>query len=258
MTRLKTATAAVTSVALLSTLVACRSDDDPGGFRPHPPKSSTPAGPDAAGSTSSGPTPDSPPSGEPRAPEPVAPPPAFLYPNGREVTLTAPGTSLRFGDPATLATTDQEGRYLVWSVIVHDSVVRSPDQVLLVDPAEGAGTDHYLCYAYDITFLGAVPRYTDDPTVLTVIPDTERASTAAPEILPATADGADAHRVAGGTDEGCGIPPDNRLPAVEGALDVDHAYARGVLGPVGVDAAAEGTATGVRYDAGGGKPVTWS
>lgn len=259
MTRLKTATAAVTAAALLSTLVACGNNDDPGGFRPHPPKSSTLSGPDAAaGSTTPGPAPDSPPAGEPRVPEPVAPTPAFLYPNGREVTLTAPGTTLRFGDPATLATTDQEGRYLVWSVTVHDSVVRSTDQVPLVDPAEGAGVDHYLCYAYDITFLGAVPRYTDDPTVLTGIPDTERASTAAPEILPVTADGSDAHRVAGGTDEGCGIPPDNRLPAVEGALDVDHAYARGVLGQVGVDAAAEGTATGVRYDPGGGKPVTWS
>lgn len=255
----RTATAVVASCALLLTATACGGDDDSGGFRPHPPKPSGAAGP--GGKHDDSPTSETPaPATGPDAAEQDAPVPTFLYPNGREVTLTAPGTRLGFGEPATLATTDQEGRYLVWSVAVHDGVVRAPADVPLVDPAEGAGVDHYLCYAYDITFLGAVPRYTDDPTVLTGVPDVTRTPVAAPRIRPATVDGADARRVAGGTDQGCGIPEGNRLPPVEGDLAVGHPFARGALGAVGPDAAAEGTATGVRYDVGGdgANPVIWS
>lgn len=178
---------------------------------------------------------------------PPAPLPVFLYPNGFEVALTPPGAVLRFGEPATVATADTEGRLLVWSVIAHDSVFISHENVALIDPKKAINVDHYRCFAYDITFLGAVSRVTGDPLVLNGIPDLDYTAVTAPEIIPSTFDGSIARHVEGGVDRACGIPEDNRLPTTEGLLETNYPYARGTLGAVDVATAPEHTVAGVSY-----------
>lgn len=251
MTRLRTTVLAAGCTALLS-LSACTGDGDrdSGGFRPHPPKSDSTTGrPAPSSENADAPETESSESSESSA----APVPTYLYPNGQEVQLTTPGTTLSFGDKATVATADEEGRLLVWSVTLYDGVHRTRDQVSLVDTAVADRVDHYRCYAYDIAFLGAVPRFVDDSVVLTAVPDLSQA-VPVPMMVPVTEKGLNANQVVGNADEGCGIPASNRLPVAENDLVPDHAYARGVLSYVPTDPSRGGAPVGVRFDYSGGVP----
>lgn len=235
---------------------AADGDRDSGGFRPHPPKPDSttgrPAPPSEDADPSEAESPASPTSPESPA-APAAPVPTYLYPNGQEVQLTTPGTTLSFGDKATVATVDEEGRLLVWSVTLYDGVHRARDQVRLVDTAVADRVDRYRCYAYDIAFLGAVPRFVDDPVVLTAVPDLSQA-VPVPMMVPVTEQGLNANQVVGNADEGCGIPASNRLPVAENQVVPGHAYVRGVLSYVPSDPAHGGTPVGVRFDYSGGVP----
>ncbi|AHW63034.1 Putative secreted protein [Corynebacterium glyciniphilum AJ 3170] len=192
------------------------------------------------------------------APEPDTPPvqeiPATLRPDGREVQMTGAGITLAFGETATVATSTDDGRLLIWNVTVYDKVVRSPAQVPLTTPTDGDGVDHYVCYAYDVTYLGVDTPVSPDTPALRGIPDTTRAPVPAPRMTPVAPDGSDAIHVLGGEDDGCGIPVTNRVPVSEGALVRDHAYARGSIGAVMAETgdAPDGTSTapptGVRFD----------
>lgn len=234
--------------ALLTTATACEEGNGDGGFNPRPPRSTqasttetAPAG-DAAGTAPGAAEPD-----------PASTLPVLRYPDGREVPLTAPGTKLGFGAPATVATADEEGRLLGWTITVHDGVIRTRDQVHLLDPAEEAIVDHYICYAYEITFLGAVLRFGEDPVVLTAPPD----STAAVQALvmvPVTAEGLNANQVVGSVDDGCGIPPQDRLPVTGNALAAGKTYVRGVLGHSPADTSWPSVPVGVRFDYSAGVP----
>lgn len=179
--------------------------------------------------------------------------PVYLYPNGREVVLTAPGSTLVFGDAATVATADEEGRLLVWSITAHDGVPRGRESVRLLDPLAGEGVDHYLCFAFDIVYLGAVPRFTDDPVVLTALPDTTSA-VPTPMMVPMNRDGLNGNQVVGSVDDGCGIPPVSRLPVSQNELVAGRHYARGVLSHAPADPDWPSVPVGLRFDYGGGVP----
>lgn len=181
------------------------------------------------------------------SPAPQIPLPPFLYPNGFEVAMTPPGTVLPFGQPATVATSDSEGRLLVWQIIAHDAVFIPREQVALLTPERAVDVSHFSCYAYDISFLGAVTRYTNDPLVLNGFPDTENTAVVPPKMIPANHNGAITKRLVGGTDNACGIPQDNRLPTTESLLETNHPYARGAVSAVDLEARPEGSATSVNY-----------
>lgn len=219
------------SLAFILTLSACSGSGE-GQFRPHPPRTAT------SELTKPQEQKESPSETDALQSETVAPPteanpdPTFLYPNGQEVTLTPPGTVLNFGETATISTTDTEGRFLVWGVSMHDQVVVPAEDVTLVDPDQYEGTTSFACFAYDITFIGAVSRSTADPMVLSGIPDIAHAAVAAPVFLPGNTDHRTTTHVEGGVDNACGIPETSRLPTNEAELATNFPYARGTLGVI--------------------------
>lgn len=181
-------------------------------------------------------------------PPPVVPLPTFLYPNGFEVALTAPGTVIPFGEPATVATSDTEGRLLVWSIVAHDGVFVPRENVELLEPERAVNVSHFFCYAYDITFLGAVSKPIYDPMVLKGVPDVVNTAVTPPTMVPANFDGAVAKSLVGGADNACGIPDISKLPTTESMLEVGYPYARGAVGVVDTGAAPEDTASSVSYE----------
>lgn len=102
-----------------------------------------------------------------------------LHPDGKALSLTRGGSTLSFGETATVATSADDGRLFVWDITVYDKVVRSPDQVRLSDPSQGQGVDHYVCYAYDVVFMGVDNRSAEDPPY-----SGERPTPPAPPFLP--------------------------------------------------------------------------
>lgn len=178
-----------------------------------------------------------------------------LHPDGKELSLTRGGSTLSFGETATVATSADDGRLFVWDITVYDKVVRSPDQVRLSDPSQGQGVDHYVCYAYDVVFMGVDNRSAEDPSVLRGTPDTARTAVPAPGTAPVAADRSGTTRLRGGEDDNCGIPVSNRVPLSEKDLVRGHAYARGTVAAVTEPAESAPTATpaGVRFD---GDPLT--
>ncbi|WP_145941330.1 hypothetical protein [Corynebacterium glyciniphilum] len=180
-----------------------------------------------------------------------------LHPDGKELSLTRGGSTLSFGETATVATSADDGRLFVWDITVYDKVVRSPDQVRLSDPSESHGVDHYVCYAYDVVFVGVDDRNAEDPSVLRGAPDTARTAVPAPGTVPVAADRSGTTRLRGGEDDNCGIPVSNRVPLSEKDLVRGHAYARGTVAAVTEPAESAPTAppAGVRFD---GDPLTSS
>lgn len=178
-----------------------------------------------------------------------------LHPDGKELSLTRGGSTLSFGETATVATSADDGRLFVWDITVYDKVVRSPDQVRLSDPSQGQGVDHYVCYAYDVVFMGVDNRSAEDPSVLRGTPDAARTAVPAPGTAPVAADRSGTTRLRGGEDDNCGIPVSNRVPLSEKDLVRGHAYARGTVAAVTEPAESAPTATpaGVRFD---GDPLT--
>lgn len=178
-----------------------------------------------------------------------------LHPDGKALSLTRGGSTLSFGETATVATSADDGRLFVWDITVYDKVVRSPDQVRLSDPSQGQGVDHYVCYAYDVVFMGVDNRSAEDPSVLWGTPDTARTAVPAPGTAPVAADRSGTTRLRGGEDDNCGIPVSNRVPLSEKDLVRGHAYARGTVAAVTEPAESAPTATpaGVRFD---GDPLT--
>lgn len=224
-----------TLIALLCvsafSLAACSGHSEQ--FRPHPPRESTGelSKPDA-------PTETAPPTTSPEStPSQADNSPTFLYPNGQEVTLTTPGTELAFGEAAIVATTDSEGRYLVWSVTMHDKVDLPVKAVQLLDPNQYAGVQSFACFAYDIEFIGAVSRYTDETMVLTGIPDIVHTAVTPPAFLPGNSQHRGTLRVEGGVDKSCGIPDATRLPTNEGQLVTGFPYARATMSAIQANSA---------------------
>ncbi|HIW90870.1 MAG TPA: hypothetical protein H9870_04300 [Candidatus Corynebacterium avicola] len=239
-------TASLSVGALVLGLAACGSPvgrgENPGGFRPHPPRDEPTPTSETVEET------------EPES-ETTTELPTTLSLDGRDVSLTGPDSVLDFGEPATVATTDQLGRYLVWQVTVHDAVLRSAEDVPLLDDSEKDGIDQFRCYAFDIAFLGSAPTDSDDPTLLAGTPDAARTPVVPPQLLPTGPDGTDIRHVTGSADVGCGIPASNRLPVSQQQLIPGHDYARGILAPDGM---AGLSPDGARYAAEDGSSVYWN
>lgn len=155
--------------------------------------------------------------------------PTFLYPNGSEVALTPPGTVLPFGKPATVATADSEGRLLVWTITAHDAVSVPRENVALVSPERANDVSRFSCYAYDLTFLGAVVRDPQDPLILIGVSDTANTAVPTPTLTPANRDGDISKHVVGGADNACGIPDITRVPTTASLLEVGYPYAGGAV-----------------------------
>ena len=158
--------------------------------------------------------------------------PEFLYPDGTKVALTAPGTVLRFGESATVATSDSEGRLLIWKINAHDGVRIPAGRIELLEPEKATNISHFNCYAYDIAFLGAVSKYTEDPMVIHGLPDINNAAVTPPKMIASSRDGKASRRLVGGSDNACGIPLNSRLPTKQSSLVRNFSYARGTVGAV--------------------------
>ncbi|ARU47072.2 hypothetical protein [Corynebacterium silvaticum] len=174
----------------------------------------------------------------------------LLYPNGKEVKMTPLGAKLKFGEPAHVVTEDTEGRYLVWAVTAHDGVRLPSERVSLLNASETDEVSHFMCYAYDVEFLGAIPKGSDDPLALSGLADAEHTAVTAPTLMPATGSGDNALHLNGGADNACGIPASNRIPTSESQLKVNHVYARGSIGvfPKNQDSEDNKQAQSVRFD----------
>ena len=175
------------------------------------------------------------------------PSPIKLFPDGSKVALTPPGSVLPFGKPATVATTNSDGRLLVWKVVVHDGVFIPRKKIKLLTPIHAENKTHFFCYAYDITFLGTSLRDVPDPLVLNGVPDTVNTAVAAPTMIPINQNGDLARRLVGGEDNACGIPDSTKLPTTESLLKVGYAYARGSVGAVTNGDQSDKSAAGISY-----------
>lgn len=165
--------------------------------------------------------------------------PAVVYPNGVETKLTQPGAELPFGEPGIVASSDAEGRLLVWSVTPYQGVDLSPGQVPLALPATAVG-ENYVCFAYDIAYLGEITSVLGDDDVVLGAGGVTGAAVAPPELVPGTTEGEAATRLVGGADGACSIPPESRLPAAQEALALNYPYARATV--AAVKPGTEGTA----------------
>ncbi|AIG06941.1 hypothetical protein CPTB_00421 [Corynebacterium pseudotuberculosis] len=186
----------------------------------------------------------------PQPPEALPEQQIFLYPNDKEVKITPLGTTLKFGETANVVTEDSEGRYLVWAVTAHDGVPLPLEKVSLLNTNESNEVSHFMCYAYDVEFLGAVSKGSDDPLALSGLADAEHAAVIAPTLVPATASGDNALHLNGGADKACGIPDSSRIPTSESLLKVNRVYARGNIGVItkNQDSANNKHAQSVRFD----------
>lgn len=158
--------------------------------------------------------------------------PEFLYPDGTKVALTAPGTVLRFGESATVATSDSEGRLLIWKINAHDGVRIPAGRIKLLEPEKATNISHFNCYAYDIEFLGAVSKYREDPMVIHGLPDINNTAVTPPKMIASSRDDKASRRLVGGSDNACGIPLNSRLPTKQSSLVRNFSYARGTVGAV--------------------------
>ena len=172
--------------------------------------------------------------------EPAPKIPEVLYPNGVEARLTPPGTELRFGEPAIVASADAEGRLLVWSVTPYQGIDLAPEQVALAPAAAAEGNKEYVCFAYDIAYLGAVAKTPGRDDVVPGVGDISGAAVVPPELVPGTTEGETTTRLVGGADDACGIPPASRVPVALAGLTANYPYARAAVAAVkpGSDAAA--------------------
>lgn len=159
--------------------------------------------------------------------------PTVVNLDGQEHQLTPPGARLTFGEPATVASIDSEGRMLLWTVTPYNEAPLPPEEVELLDPATATNVAHYTCYTFDIEFLGVVPAHTNHPLILNGFADTVLTPVAAPNITLGNSDGsADVRKVLGGTDNSCGIPKASRLPTNESNLALGVTYTRGLIGVI--------------------------
>ena len=155
--------------------------------------------------------------------------PTVLHPDNSEVALTPPGAVLRFGEEATVVTSDSEGRFLVWRITAHDAVPIPHERVELLNPARAESVRQFSCFAYDITFLGTDIPTPPDPLVLYGVADTVHTSVPVPTVVPTNRQGDVSQRVVGGADNACGIPESDRIPATANLLEVGRSYARGAV-----------------------------
>lgn len=194
--------------------------------------------------------------------------PKVLYPNGVETRLTPPGTELPFGEPAVVASSDAEGRLLVWSVTPYEGIDLSPEQVVLAPAASAEGDREYVCFAYDIAYLGAVAGASGRDDVVPGAVDGSGAAVVPPELVPGTDEGAATTRLVGGADDACGVPPASRLPVDQANLVLSYPYARAAVAavkPGSKDAARPETLIysfdyripGVADAGGGVEPIIW-
>lgn len=244
------------AVSLLFTAAACDVGDRTG-FQPRPPTTASPVDAPAPGAAS----------GQPAAAtaaastavpttEPTASLPGSVTVYGTDHVLTPPGSTLSFGDTATVLTLGDRGLPAVWEVTAYSAVPVTADRVQVTDPGAGA-VDHFLCFAGDVTYLGDPSPTVSGPDVLSVTPDGGEAS-AAPELTPVGADGQPSGVVAGGSDSGCGIPRSTRVPVARSMLVAGERYARGSL--AAVTETGSGVPTAVRFDYPtrfGGGAVLW-
>ena len=164
--------------------------------------------------------------------------PDVVYPHGVETRLTAPGTELAFGEKAIVASSDADGRLLIWSVIGHAGWPIAGKDVALSPSVTDEEWD-YVCFSYELTYLGAVAGISGAGDVLPGVVDASHAGVVPPMMIPGTTEGAITTRLAGGADSACGIPVESRLPVDQENLELNTPYTRSVVGAVKPDAAAE-------------------
>lgn len=207
--------------------------------------------------------------------------PTLTGADGNSVTLTSPETELLYGDAATVASTDRKQRLLAWTLRVDAPTQVQPADVVLPDPADFDGVDHFLCHRVSLTFLGATGEPgsdSDADTDADTGADQDDGSTAAsatasgsasattlgsvraasldktvpPQLSPAASDGSDAVdlnigvEAARSADENCGVPDAEMLPLAEGDLSIGRTYTRAVIAAVPADDTP--TPAGVRFD----------
>ena len=155
--------------------------------------------------------------------------PEVLYPNGVETTLTPPGTKLEFGESAVVASSDADGRLLVWSITAYSNVPIPSDQVSVAPVAADAGDRKYFCFAYDISYLGVVAGISNDNGDVPGVVNPSDAAVVPPLLIPGTSEGQASPRLVGGADAACGIPHKSRLPVAQDELLLNSPYARGIV-----------------------------
>lgn len=128
---------------------------------------------------------------------------------------------------------------LVWKITAYDGVPIEPEYIALSQPEQATGISHYMCYLYEVTFLGSVPIKTDDPQVLNGLPDAQTAAVVDPVLTLNTVDGGQAKTVKGGSVNYCEVPAADRLPAAESNLVPQFPYTHGVVGAVAAGAPPE-------------------
>lgn len=172
--------------------------------------------------------------------------PKLVYPHGVETRLTPPGTELAFGDKAIVASSDAEGRLLIWSVVGYAGWPIAGEDV----PLSPSVTDEvwdFACFSYELTYLGAVAGVSDAGDVLPGVVDASHTGVIPPMMIPGTSAGETTTRLAGGVDDACGIPAESRLPVDQGDLELNTPYTRSVVGAVKPDSAPEAQPVSLMY-----------
>lgn len=164
--------------------------------------------------------------------------PDVVYPHGVETRLTPPGTELAFGEKAIVASSDADGRLLIWSVVGYAGWPIAGEDVSLSPSATDEVWD-FACFSYELTYLGAVAGISGAGNVLPGVVDASYAGVVPPMMVPGTPEGEMTTRLAGGADNACSIPAESRLPVDQENLELNTPYMRSVVGAVKPDSAPE-------------------
>ena len=172
--------------------------------------------------------------------------PDVVYPHGVETRLTPPGTELAFGEKAIVASSDADGRLLIWSMVGYAGWPIAGEDVSLLSSATDEVWD-FACFSYELTYLGAVADISVAGNVLPGVVDASYAGVVPPMVVPGTPEGWLTTRLAGGADNACNIPAESRLPVDQENLELSTPYIRSVVGAVKPDSAPEAQPASLMY-----------
>lgn len=141
-------------------------------------------------------------------------------------TATEAGSLLQFGQTGQVSTRTNDGKIQFWSVTVAYPSDLSVDSVLLTSATDGI--DHFLCYRYDLTYLGSADDPAIDDTELLAPPDKKTSTVSAPVLLPVNSDAETANRVKNDASTVCDVPQDQQTPMLSADLNEGQTYSEAV------------------------------
>lgn len=240
----------VTVAAVAVTASACGNGVNTEPLNPAAGKESLTRGGKPSGETHAEPRPDG--GGDKTGEQPAekkqdGPVPEVLHPNGMETKLTPPGTEYRFGASAIVASVDAEGRILVWSVTPHGKKPADAAQVTLAPTASGDSPREYVCFPYDISYLGVVANHSGHNEIVPGVGHGSELATVPPLLVPANGKGDPTQRLVGGADDLCGIPQEQRLPVAQENLREGQQYSGASVAVVNAGAQRDALPTTLFY-----------